>query len=77
VIALDQEEYYPIIVARIQWEDEAKSKSSIVRYRLTDKERRAIAEGADVIVSQPHHGPLMPLGLQVAFPGEYPLEGME
>lgn len=71
VIALDQPEYYPIIIARIRFED--GTPSSMVRFRLTDGERKAIAEGADFIVSQPHLGSFMPLGVQIAFPSEYPL----
>jgi len=70
VIALEQEEYYPIIVARILFQDE--SRSSMVRFRFTDEERRLIADGADLIIGQPHHGSMMPMSLQLAMPGEYP-----
>jgi hypothetical protein len=72
MIALDQPEYYPIIVARVRFQDD--SPATIVRFKLTDLERRAIAEGADLIISQPHLSNFMPLGLQLAFPNEYPLE---
>jgi hypothetical protein len=72
VTALDQPEYYPVIVARVRYSGD--SPASVVRFRLSSKERRAIAKGADLIISQPHLGPFMPLGLQLAFPGEYPLE---
>ena len=71
VIALGQEGYYPIIVARIIYPD--KSVASLTRFRFSDKEREAIANGADLILSQPHHGPLMPIGLQLAMPDQYPL----
>ena len=64
VIALDQEEYYPIIVARILFQD--KSRSSMVRFRFTDEERKLIAEGADLIIGQPHHGSMMPMSTQNA-----------
>lgn len=70
VIAIDQPEYYAIIVARVNYED--GSRGTITRYRLTDKERKAIAEGADLLITQPHHGALMPIGLQLAMPDEYP-----
>ena len=71
VIALGHEEYYPIIVARFIFPDE--SKSTFTRMRFSDKEREAITAGADLLLSQPHHGPLMPIALQLAMPGEYPL----
>jgi hypothetical protein len=74
VIALGQDEYYPIIAARIIYKDD--SVATVVRYRFSDLERRAIAEGADLIISQPHHKSVMPLALQLAFPNEYPLEGL-
>ena len=32
-----------------------------------------IAADEDLLLSQPHHGPLMPIGLQLAMPGEYPI----
>jgi hypothetical protein len=72
VIALGQEEYYPIIVARIIYPDQ--SVASLVRYRFSDKDRDAIAAGADLILSQPHTHAMMPVGLQLAMPNEYPLE---
>jgi hypothetical protein len=72
VIALGQEEYYPIISARILYQD--GSKATCTRYRFTEQEKKAIAAGADLILSQPHHGSMMPVGLQLAFPNEYPLE---
>lgn len=74
VVALGQEEYYPIIAARITYADQ--SIASLVRFRFSDKEREAIVKGADLILSQPHHGSMMPVGLQLAMPDEYPLEGL-
>ena len=70
VIALGQEQYFPIIVARIFFQD--GSPSSMVRFRLTDKERELIAQGADLIIGQPHHGSMMPMSTQLAMPNEYP-----
>ena len=72
VIALDQPEYYPLIVARVRFK--SGSPATMVRFKLTDLERKAIAEGADLIISQPHLSNFMPIGLQLAFPNEYPLE---
>ena len=77
VIALDQPQYYPIISLRVTFNDkdgDEKSVATMTRFRFSDKERDAIAAGADLILSQPHHGPLMPIGLQLAMPNEYPLE---
>ena len=77
VIALEQEEYTPIIVCRVTFQDkdgEPKSVASLTRFRFSDKEREAIGKGADLILSQPHHRSLVPIGLQLAMPDEYPLE---
>jgi hypothetical protein len=70
VVALEQKQYYPIIVARIIFQD--KSVCSMVRFRFTDEERALIAQGADLILGQPHHGSMMPMSTQLAMPGEYP-----
>ena len=71
VIALEQSEYLPIIVARILYSD--GSPASITRFRFTEQERNMIALGADLLVSQPHHGALMPIGLQLAAKDSYPV----
>jgi hypothetical protein len=60
-------------VARIIFSD--GSLGSLTRFRFTDEERTHIAAGADLVLSQPHHGPMMPISLQLAMPGEYPKEG--
>lgn len=70
VIALDQPQYLPIIVLRVQYAD--GSVGTVTRYTLSEKERQRIAEGADILISQPHHGPLMPIGLQLAHGNSYP-----
>ena len=82
VIALEQEQYYPIIVARVRFEGtdtesdvyvrRPEAIASLVRFRFTDEERKLIAEGADLIIGQPHHGSMMPMSTQLAMPGEYP-----
>ena len=77
VIALDQPQYYPIISLRVTFNDkdgDEKSVATMTRFRFSDKDRDAIAAGADLILSQPHHGALMPIGLQLAMPNQYPLE---
>lgn len=70
VIALDQPQYLPIVIARIIYAD--GGIASMTRFRFSDEERALIAQGADLLLSQPHHGPLMPVGLQLAMPGCYP-----
>jgi len=70
VVALGQEQYYPIIVARIRFQD--GSLFSMVRFRFSDEERALIAQGADLILGQPHHGSMMPMSTQLAMPNEYP-----
>ena len=73
VIALGQEEYFPIIVARIKFSDEqGGGVSSMARFHFSDEERALIASGADLIIGQPHLGSIMPMSLQLAMPGEYP-----
>jgi hypothetical protein len=69
VVALEQEEYFPIIVARVV--HAGGELSSFTRFRFTDAERELIAAGADLILGQPHHGPMMPVSLGLAMPGEY------
>jgi hypothetical protein len=77
VIALDQPEYYPVISLQINYggpDGDKLSLATLTRFRFSDKEREAIAAGADLILSQPHHGPMMPIGIQLAFPNEYPID---
>lgn len=77
VVALGQERYYPIIVLRATFTDkdgEVESVASVTRFRFSDAERAAIAAGADILISQPHHGKMMPIGLQLAMPDQYPME---
>jgi len=70
VIALGQDEFYPIVVARVVYGD--KSVGSLTRFRFNDAERELIAKGADLILGQPHHGSMMPVSLELAMAGEYP-----
>jgi hypothetical protein len=75
VIALDQPQYFPIITCRVTYmdkDDEPESVAMVTRFRFTDEERELIAKGADLLISQPHHGQWMPIALQLAMPGEYP-----
>ena len=70
VVALGQEEFYPIVVARVVFEGGVIG--SMTRFRFSDAERELIAAGADLILGQPHHGGMMSVSLQLAMPGEYP-----
>jgi hypothetical protein len=72
VIALDQPEFLPIIVARIRYA--GGGDATYTRFRFSEKEREAIAAGADLLISQPHHGPLMPIGLQLTLKDSYPVK---
>ncbi len=75
VIALDQEQYFPIIILRVQYQNKDGNPDgvgTVTRFRFSDKERELIASGADLLISQPHHGSLMPLGFQFAMPDRYP-----
>lgn len=76
IIALDQQDkYYPIVVCRVTYNDrdgEPDGVATLTRFRFTEAERAAIAKGADLILSQPHYGSLMPIGLQLAMPNRYP-----
>lgn len=71
VIALDQPEYYPIIVARIVFED--GQPATYTRFRFTEEERNLIAAGADLLISQPTVKSLMPIALQLAMKDSYPV----
>ena len=71
VVALESPDYFPIIVARVEFSD--GSPGSVTRFRFSDKERERIAQGADLVLIQPHHGALMPIGLQLAFKDCYPV----
>jgi hypothetical protein len=70
IIALGQKQYYPIIVCRVSYP--SGQVATVTRFRFSDKERELIAKGADLLLSQPHHGSLMPIGLQLAMPDQYP-----
>ncbi len=71
IIALDQPEFFPIVVARVRFAQ--GSAATYTRFRLSPAERRLIAEGGDILLSQPHIGALMPIGIQIALPDAYPV----
>lgn len=64
VIALDQEQYIPIIVLPIKYED--GTLGMMVRFRLSDQERAAIAAGADLVVTELTFGrPFTPIHIEL------------
>ena len=73
VIALDQEQYFPIVVLPVRYTDGTSGLS--VRFRLTDEERKAIADGADFVITElTFGGPFTPLHLAVSKPNTSPFE---
>jgi hypothetical protein len=71
VIALDQSQYLPIVVLPVLYTDGILGLS--VRFRLSDEERRAIAQGADVVVTELTFGAdFTPLDISVCMPNERP-----
>lgn len=71
VIALDQEEYIPIIILPVQYADGPTGMS--VRFRLSDEERKAITEGSDIVITELTSGKFFtPLNIQVCKQGVKP-----
>ena len=71
VIALDQPQYYPIIILPIQYDGGHFVMG--VRFRFTDKERKLIAEGADIFIQELTDGQsFTPINIQLCKPGEFP-----
>lgn len=73
VIALDQPQYEPIIILPyIDISTGEQIQACSVRFRLTDEERKQIAEGADLILNELTFSKLFtPIQLYVRMPGEY------
>lgn len=72
VLALDQEDYLPIIVLPVRYTD--GYSGAAVRFRLTDQEKQAIADGADLVVTElTFGGPFTPIQMQLCKPNERPL----
>lgn len=71
VIALDQPEYIPLIVLPIIYEDGIQA--SVVRFRLTEEERIAILDGADIILTQlTFGGAFKPIHITTCSPNKSP-----
>lgn len=81
VLALDQPEYQPIIVLPMDFHlrNEAgeveirKCLAMAARFRLSDEDRKAVAEGADLVITEMVFGqPFTPLNLQLCKPDQKP-----
>jgi len=69
VFAKDQPEYNPLPVIR------SRDGVLLSRWKLTDEERAAIAEGADILLSNwTFNQPLQPVRLEVGFTDRSQLE---
>jgi hypothetical protein len=76
VIALDQEQYQPIIVLPVRYTDRSSGLS--VRFRLNDEERAAIAKGCDLVITElTFGGPFTPLNMHVCRPNHSPFDPIE
>ena len=84
VIALDQPQYQPVVALHMNMNVRVHPETGetellenfmmAIRMRLTDDERKAIADGADLIVTELNWGkPFTPINIQVCQPGERPL----
>ena len=73
IIALDLPEYMPIVGLPVRFADQTSGMS--VRFRLTDEERQAIMEGADLVITElTFGGPFTPLCTHVCKPNVGPFE---
>jgi len=65
VIALDQPEYEPIIGLPVIYPDGLRGVA--VRFRLSEEEKRLIAEGGDILITElTFGGKFTPISIQVA-----------
>jgi hypothetical protein len=71
IIALDQPEYIPIVALPMCYSDGTRGLS--VRFRLSDTERKAIAEGSDIVITELTFGnPFTPVDIKLCKPNERP-----
>lgn len=71
VIALDQPEYYPIVVLPVVYSD--GTEGVIVRFRLSDEDRQKVADGGDIVLSQLTFGNrFAPVNIGICGPNELP-----
>jgi hypothetical protein len=73
VVALDQPEYVPIVILPIVYSDGVVGMS--VRFRLSDEERKTIADGGDLVITELtslENRRFTPIKVQVCMPNERP-----
>lgn len=75
VIALDQPEYFPLIVLPIRYRD--GSRGIAVRFRFTEEERKAIAAGADLVITEMASGCFTPISVELMMPNRGPNDGAQ
>ena len=69
IIGKDQPEYLPLPAVYLN----LRCCPMITRWRFTDEERAAIANGADIVLQQlTFRNPFQPVCLQVTMPDEHP-----
>jgi hypothetical protein len=70
VLGKDQPQYIPLPAVYL----DTNARPMITRWRLTEEERDAIANGADIVMQQlTFRNPYQPVNLQVVFPEENPV----
>jgi hypothetical protein len=70
VLGKDQPEYIPLPAVYLN----APAVPMVTRWRLTDEERAAVTEGADLVFTQLTFGmPFQPVHFQVTMPDEMPI----
>lgn len=75
VIALDQPEYAPIVILPLiaVIDGKAEPLALACRFRLSPEERKAVADGADLVITELTFGGLFtPLSFQFCQPHESP-----
>ena len=70
VLGKDQPQYAPLPAVYL----DSTARPMITRWRLSDEERRAVADGADIVLQQlTFQQPFQPVNLQIVHPHECPL----
>lgn len=73
VVALDQPECAPVVALPIRYAD--NTSGIAVRFRMNDAERKAITEGADIIITELTFGlPMTPIHVCVCAPNTLPFD---
>lgn len=70
ILGKDQKEYIPLPAVYIN----SDSRPMVTRWRLTEEERAAVKNGADIVLQQlTFWNPFQPVNLQVVMPNENPV----